>query len=166
MATKTAKSVQAERVAKSAKTELETMINQMTGEIAGEISEINSEIKKTITGVDKIAAMETRQKLDRMKPADRATFLRRLQSSGDFESLSHVLGKSAAYLEIEVEDYQQAKESFVKGKFPEQSVRLEMLKKAQNGLKHGLFAAANDFNGIKSDASEAAEKAEKALSES
>ena len=164
-ATDAARSVQVERVARSAKQEFESMINGFSLEIAEEIGEISGEIKKSITSADKISAVETRQRLAGMKPGERASFIRRLQEAGDLESLAHVLGRSSAYLGIDSEDYELAKQAYINGKFPEKSKRLKMLKKANSHLKLGLMAAIPDFDEFKSGATKRAERAKKALQE-
>ena len=159
-----AKSVQIERVTKSAKKEFEEMINGFTAEIASEVSEINAVITKEIKSADKIRAQETRMKLSAMKPSERAAFVRRLEKAGSWERISHILQDDPAFIGIEDDEYQQAKQAYISGQFPDEAERLKVLKTAETNFKRGFFAAVNDFNGFQSSATSRAERAEKAIS--
>ena len=162
-ATKAQKRVQMAKIVRQGKAEFEQRMNAHTAEVAAEISELQQEIKKAINAASPSAAKETRDRLTAMKPNERTAWLRRLQQAGDWDSLSHVLQKNPAYLDIEPDEFEDFKRAYMHGKHPEEAQKLDMLQKVDQNLRKGFFAASEGFNTYKTHDETAADAAEKAL---
>lgn len=158
------KQVKIEKITKSAKSDLERLINSVSMELAKSGSKLQNQIDEQISNTDRIQATETRQRLLNMTAQERSSFIRQLKDAGDFESISHILGRSATFLGIDKEEFAEIKQSYIENVHPEKATDLKALEIAQSNLKKGYKAVYEDFDSFKTAATEKSEAAKAALS--
>ncbi|MEX2632622.1 MAG: hypothetical protein WD267_01205 [Balneolales bacterium] len=164
-ATQPQKKIQIERVAKQAKQNLEKLINDASASLMDKTKSINQEISSAIGNADRIEKSVTMQKLNSMQVDKRSSFIRQLAAAGDFETLSHIVGRSAAFLEIDPAEFEEVKQTYVQGAFPDKAKELATNGKLLNNYKKGILAVVNEFDSFGTELTQKAEKAQKALRE-
>lgn len=157
------KKLQMERVAKRTKNDLEKLINSAGITQQKIMEESREKIEGGIRSADRIAAMETRQKLDRMNDREKEKFIRQLANAGDWDSLSHIVGRTHTYLGVSEEAHREAMESYMHGAFPKESKKLKIASELLKTYKKGYSAVANEFDQFESGLEAKAKAAEKAL---
>jgi|GEM_PF-2588267 len=159
------KRLQIEKIAKKAKIDFEAILNHASKSITTHQQAINSKIEENIRNADRIDKQLTISKINSLSPKERSSFIRNLINGGDFESLSHIIGRSAAFLEIDPEEFNEIKQAYISGQHPEEHERLTTFDKIQANFKGGFNAVYSEFEEFQSGISEKVEAAEAALRE-